>query len=135
MSTHHKITPKNFESEITKVLNDYANEVITEIPEAVETAAKRAKKLLMLYAAGQGIGGKRYKKSFSIDKTESTAYRTTRTLYSTQYQLAHLLERGHAIRSKVYRGSSPAYPHWAPTETEAVKMLNDKIIELIEKGK
>ena len=134
MATHKKITPDNFERELTNILEEYANDVVESVPEAVEDTATRSKKLLMMYAAGKGIGGKKYKKSFSVDKTESTAYRTTRTLYSTQYQLTHLLERGHAIRSKVYRGTSNAYPHWAPAEEEAIKLLNDQIIKDIQKG-
>ena len=58
-------------------------------------------------------------------RTSETAYKLEVTVYSpSRYMLAHLLEKGHAVRGG---GRAPAKPHIAPAEEAGIKQLEADI--------
>jgi hypothetical protein len=63
--------------------------------------------------------GKKYKESFWIYE-EQRGFRKTYTVANKQYQLTHLLERGHLTRNGMSR--TRAFPHWKEAETWAQKL-------------
>lgn len=66
-----------------------------------------------------------YSKSWSIKTTKETSNSLELTVYSPKkYQLAHLLEFGHAKRGG---GRTKAQPHIAPAEEAGIKELEDAI--------
>lgn len=107
---------------IIEGLADYA-EVTTElVKQCVEETSKEVK---------QDISGNAprrtgaYKKSWATKKTGETANSLTMTVHSkNRYQLAHLLEHGHAKRGG---GRVSAIPHIAPAEEKAASTLQGKI--------
>lgn len=128
-----KIKPEQLGQAINEILNEYADEVVDNSKEAVESTAKMAAKTAQAYASRIGRG--RYAKSIKTQITDSTAYGYTVTVHSTQYRIAHLLEHGHTlkIRGKV-RGTTRAFPHFAPAEAMAESMLEQKIKQAIQRS-
>ena len=71
-----------------------------------------------------------YAKSWAVRKTKETSSSLILTVHSrNRYQIAHLLEHGHAKRGG---GRVPAYPHIAPAEQKGVEQLEDEIRKALE---
>lgn len=132
-----KITSANLQEAINDILDEYRDELVTSIPETVDRVAKQGKKLLKAYAQGAGIGGRKYINSFKVVKGTSSAYGASFRLASSEYQLTHLLEKGHAKRNQygTYSGTTRAYPHWSKAEDETEKLLEKEIIKTINQVK
>lgn len=128
-----RIKPEQLGDEIGKILTEYSDDVVRELPDACKDAAKATVKALKANASNIGTG--RYRSSFKSKKTAGDSSQTTYTVYSTRYRVAHLLERGHPIRNqpggRVY-GVSAARPHWAPAEEEGAEALEEAIRKAAE---
>jgi len=133
MSSNIKVNPQNFDDALIKIMDEYADEVCKSIPETVDHVAKQGKKLLKAYATSAGIGGRKYKNSFKVVKGASNAFGASFTLASSEYQLTHLLEKGHAKRNQYgsYSGTTKAYPHWAKAEEDTAKLLENELTKTI----
>lgn len=118
----------NFDKELSKILEEYADNITEGTQKAVEEAAKVAKKEAK---SGSPVGKRgRYQKGWSI-KQKKSRLGVEATVYNrTDYQLTHLLEKGHALRGG---GRSRAIPHIAPAEKNAIKNIT-KAVEKIAKG-
>ena len=118
----------NFDAALSKILEEYADNITEGTQKAVEEAAKVAKKEAK-YGSPVGKRG-RYQKGWSV-KQKKSRLGVVATVYNrTDYQLAHLLEKGHALRGG---GRSRAIPHIAPAEKNAIKNIT-KAVEKIAKG-
>jgi len=107
---------------IMKGLMDYADASSEDVKSAVRKAGSSVKKDIKANAPKKKGA---YSKSWSIKTTKETANSLELTVYSpNKYQLAHLLEFGHAKRGG---GRTRAYPHIAPAEEAAVKQLEEDI--------
>ena len=68
----------------------------------------------------------KYAKSWATKKTGENSHSLEMTVHSkNRYQLAHLLEKGHAKRGG---GRVPGKPHIAPAEENGVQLF-EKLIE------
>ena len=66
-----------------------------------------------------------YAKSWAAKTTKKTANAMEIVVYSrNRYQLAHLLEFGHALRKG---GRTRAFPHIAPAEERAAQILEREV--------
>lgn len=73
-----------------------------------------------------------YQKSWSTKKLKENSNTLVLTVHSrNRYQLAHLLEHGHAKRGG---GRTRAFPHIAPAEADGIKLLEEKIKRSIRNG-
>lgn len=97
-------------NEITRVLQDFTDEVEDDLEDAKSDIAKQA--VSKLRVAGSFKGSK-YRKGWT-KKKQGTAY----VVYNrTDGQLTHLLEFGHALRRGGRSiGSTRAFEHIAPVE-------------------
>lgn len=129
MSTR-KVTPEQLEAAVAEILEDYAEQVAVDTKEAVQQTGKAAVKVAQAYA--QRIGRGRYAKSIKLKTTDSNSFSTTVVIHSTQYRIAHLLEHGHVVKAHGrIVGTARAFPHFAPAEAQAEKMLEQKIKKAI----
>ena len=114
-------------SEIMKGLTEYVDLADTEMKKAVKKTATSVKKEISANAPKRT--GK-YAKSWTAKKTKENSHSLEMTVHSkNRYQLAHLLEKGHAKRGG---GRVSGRPHIAPAEENEVQMLENLIKEALE---
>ena len=126
-SNRIKVDPAGFEKALTGMIEEYSNEVVRAMPDAVKKAAKTCVKELKSSAAAK-FGGSKYKNSFKKENTNKSTTIPEITVYSTLPGLPHLLEHGHVKKNQygVY-GVTQARPHWAPAEEAAIEELENEI--------
>ena len=108
--------------EIMKGLTDYADLADTSMKKAVRKTAKFVKDEISANAPKR-TGA--YAKSWTAKKTKENSHSLEMTVHSkNRYQLAHLLEKGHAKRSG---GRVSGKPHIAPAEETGVQLLEHLI--------
>ena len=113
--------------EIMKGLKEYADLATDEMKAAVKDAGKLAKEEIA-ETAPKDTG--KYAKSWTSKVTAESSDNIKVTVYSPKkYQLAHLLEHGHAKRGG---GRTKARPHIAPAEEKAEKKLEEDIKRALE---
>jgi hypothetical protein len=116
------VTIDNLADEIMKGLKEYADIVTDDLKKSVRKAGNAVRKEIAA-SAPKDTGA--YAKSWSVKKTKETSNSLELTVHSkNRYQLAHLLEYGHAKRGG---GRVSARPHIAPAEESAVKELENDI--------
>ena len=111
-------------AEITAVLKEYTGAVMDGIDKAVETCGKGMRK--EIERASPTRTGK-YAKGWRCKITDSgRGNKSARVHNKTDYQLTHLLEKGHKKRGG--KGRVKAYVHIAP----AAKKWTEKFEQLCE---
>lgn len=107
---------------IMQGLTDYADAQSKMVKQSVKDVSKEVKKEISANAPKR-TGA--YKKSWATKKTKETSNSLTMTVHSkNRYQIAHLLEHGHAKRGG---GRVAAIPHIAPAEEHGATLLQQKI--------
>lgn len=108
--------------EIMKGLTEYADLAAEDLKKAVKTAGNEVKKDIQA-SAPKDTGT--YGKSWTVKKVSESSNSIELVVHSkNHYQLAHLLEFGHAKRGG---GRVPGKAHIAPAEEAAVEKLERKI--------
>ncbi len=112
----------NLADEIMKGLKEYADLASDDVKKAVRKAGNTVRKEIS--ASAPSDTGK-YAKSWTVKKTKETSNSLEVTVHSkNRYQLAHLLEHGHAKRGG---GRVAARPHIAGAEQSAIETLESEI--------
>lgn len=111
---------------IMEGLTEYANLATDDMKKAVRKAGNTARKEI---AANAPKDTGAYGKSWSVKTTKENSNALEVTVHSkNRYQLAHLLEHGHAKRGG---GRISAQPHIAPAEEAAAEQLEREIEEAL----
>ena len=114
---------------VMKELNEYADVACDEMKEAVKSAGTLVKNQIKT-TAPKSTGA--YAKSWSVKNTRETSRSLEVTVYSrNRYQLAHLLEYGHAKRGG---GRVPGRSHVAPAEQAGIDQLEKDIERSLRHG-
>ena len=114
---------------VMKGLKEYAQLAADDLKEDVKKAGKTVKQQIESTAPRKT--GK-YAKSWTVKKTKETSDSIQVVVHSkNRYQLAHLLERGHAKRGG---GRTRAFPHIAPAEQAGTEQLLKDIARDLRKG-
>ena len=118
----------DIEKAIKDILQDYSVEVAKAAEEAITEVTKEATKKLKQTSPGKG----RYAKGWT-SKVEKTAVAVDAVVYGKTgtYQIAHLLEHGHARRGG--GRNVDAIVHIKPVEEWAVKKVETRIREKVER--
>ena len=107
---------------IMEGMEEYARLAAEDMKKAVRKAGAEAKKDIQ---AGAPVKTGEYKKSRTVKTTKNTADAMEVVVHSrNRYQLAHLLEFGHALRKG---GRTRAFPHIAPAEERAAQILEQEV--------
>lgn len=124
-----KVSIGNFSAEIMHQLDEYKDLTTDGVKAAVKKAGTTVRKEIKATAPND-TGA--YAKSWSVKTTRETANALEVTVHSrNRYQLAHLLEFGHATRNG---GRVPAQPHIAAAEEVGIKELETEIERCIRNG-
>ena len=122
MSNGVKCSIDGLADAIMEVLKEYSNLASSEVKGAVRKAGKLVKDEI---AANAPKKTGAYSKSWSVKATKETSESLELVVYSkNRYQIAHLLEHGHAKRGG---GRTKASVHIAPAEEVGAKQLEDDI--------
>lgn len=117
-----RISIDQMASVIMEGLQDYADLATDDLNAAVKKAGTTVRK--QIQATAPSDTGK-YAKSWSVKKTKETSNSLEVTVYSkNRYQLAHLLEFGHAKRGG---GRVAGRAHIAPAEQAGIEELEKEI--------
>lgn len=107
---------------IMEGLKEYADVTADTVKDALKDSAKTVKKEIQ---AESPVRTGRYKKSWTTKKTKETSNSLIITVHSKdRYQIAHLLEHGHAKRGG---GRVAGKEHIAPAEEKGKRELLEKI--------
>ena len=107
---------------IMEGLQEYADLATDDMKAAVKKAGNEAKKDIQ---ANAPVKTGAYKKSWTVKTTKETSNAMEVVVHSkNRYQLAHLLEFGHAKRGG---GRTRAFPHIAPANQRAAELLESEV--------
>lgn len=107
---------------IMEGMEEYARLAAEDMKKAMKKAGAEAKKDIQ---AGAPVKTGAYKKSWTVKTTKNTADAMEVVVHSrNRYQLAHLLEFGHALRKG---GRTRAFLHIAPAEERAAQILEREV--------
>ena len=119
-----KCTIDNLAKTIMEGLQEYADVASEDVKTAVRKAGKNVKTEISANAPKR-TGA--YAKSWAVKTEKETAHSLEVVVHSkNRYQIAHLLEHGHAKRGG---GRVAGIPHIAPAEEKAVKQLEEDIMK------
>jgi BMFP domain-containing protein YqiC len=123
-----KVSIDQLEDAIIKELEEYASLASDDLKDAVRKTAKDVRTDIRDSAP---VRTGKYKRSWSVKKVSETADSINLVVHSrNRYQIAHLLEHGHAKRGG---GRVAAMPHIAPAEQKGNEEL-EKLIKQKLKG-
>ena len=112
---------------IMEGLQEYADLSTEELKKAVRKAGNQAKNDVQ---ANAPVKTGAYKKSWATKVTKETSNAMEIVVYSkNRYQLAHLLEFGHALRQG---GRTRALAHIAPAEAKAAETLEREVEKALQ---
>lgn len=106
-------------TEIEKTVTKYIDDVTTDAKDLAKTFAKKGAKAVGKEAAGKGWGENTgYNEGWS-STFEEDRFSAVGIIHNKKVPgLAHLLEKGHALRQG---GRTKAYPHIAPVEEKLIE--------------
>ena len=114
---------------VIKELEDYADTTTDDVKAAVKKAADTVKKEI---SATAPVRTGKYAKSWATKTTAENSHALEITVHSrNRYQLAHLLEHGHAKRGG---DRVAARPHIAAAEEHGIEELEREIERSIRNG-
>ena len=129
-----KVGVIDLEAALKEILDKFGDECYTVLGTAVDQVADEA--VTMLQTGGSYGGTGAYNRDWRADDDTVGRFSKKKIVHNADhYRLAHLLEKGHAIRNGTGRtyGSTRAFPHIKPTEEWVKQELPRKVEELITK--
>lgn len=119
---------------ISKALEDYKNVTMDDLKKIAKSAAKTVKEDIITNAPRKT--GK-YKDSWVVKTVTDTSSKIELVVFSKdRYMIAHLLEKGHAMRrgGRTIGNPVPGKPHIKPAEEKGVAQFERDIEAALQKG-
>ncbi len=122
-----KISISQLSAAVMEAVREYADTATEEVKQAVTETGDTVRDEIRQNAP-KDTG--RYARSWTVKKIKETSQSLTVTVHSKDhYQLAHLLEFGHAKRGG---GRVAAQPHIAQAEEHGIEQLEEKLRKALE---
>lgn len=127
-----RVKANEFGAQIAKILNTYADDVHEGVRRAAVEVAKAAVKEIKTAAP---VNTGHYRKGWTQSAENINRLSFSAIVHNrTDYQLTHLLEKGHALRrGGRTTGQVKARPHIARAEEHAIENMR-KAVEALAKG-
>ena len=123
----NKVSVSELADAVMEGLVEYAELATEDMKAAVKKAGQTVRKEIQ---AGAPVKTGAYRKSWAVKTTRETSSFMEVTVHSrNRYQLAHLLEFGHAKRGG---GRVSGSPHIAPAEEKGIRQLEEEIRKVLE---
>jgi hypothetical protein len=123
----------DFTKQLTDALQEYSKTSETGIQSAIDDVCKEARKKLS--STSPTGHRKKYKRGWKVTIVERPGYYKAH-IHNRQYQLTHLLEKGHKtnLKSGKYgkQSRSSARPHIRSVEQWAIKEVEKRIKEVLQ---
>lgn len=114
----------NLEAEISKILEEYGENLSDHVKEAAKEVAKKGAKAVKANAKTTFNGTGKYASGWT-SKAETNQYSAQGIIYNrTTPGLPHLLEHGHAKRGG---GRTDGREHIRPVEEEVIRLFEEAI--------
>ena len=110
-------------NQIANIMREYSNVTQHQVNDIAEQVAKRGALKLKTAGSFENVTGD-YRKGWRAKKVNGKWV----VHNATDYQLTHLLEKGHALANG---GRAKAYPHIKPVEQELIEEFEREIRELL----
>lgn len=124
-----RVSVEGLSAAVMDCLEDYKDVIVDDMKDAVKKSAKTVQSEI---SANAPVRTGKYARSWATKTTNESAERLEVTVHSrNRYQLAHLLEHGHAKRNG---GRVGAQVHIAPAEEKGIKELEQAIERSIARG-
>lgn len=118
-----KCKPEQLPDVIKAILDEYADDIIGNMPEITERIGKDGVKAVKA-GAKANFNGHRYAAGWKLDVDHQRLY-TTATIYNAKLPgLPHLLEHGHAMRNG---GRVSGKAHIAPVEKTLITKFEKEV--------
>lgn len=117
--------------DIKEILDEYSQDVQEGITNATIEVANEGKDRLRKHEGTYEIHTGKYNKGWKV-KTETGKGYISCTIHNTQYQLTHLLEKGHIKRNG--KGKTRAFVHIAPVEKKCITEYTNDVENIIKNG-
>lgn len=130
------IGPNDFTPYLKALLDEYGDEVFHAVVSSAEKTGKESRNKLRTAGGFKNITG-RYRKGWRVEltKTRLSAYATVYN--ATDYQLTHLLEKGHDVKNRKTGpviGSAGEFPHISTVNDWAIEQFELELAMAIERG-
>lgn len=129
MADNIKCSADNLGATISAALAGFTDAVIDGTKAAVKATAAECCEGIKADSPVRKKGGGKYKRGWKVQTAETPLSVTCTVHNSTDYQLTHLLENGHAKRNG---GRVEAIVHIKPNEEKANAAVEKRIREVIE---
>ena len=127
-----KITLDNLGQAVQQILNEYSDEVSSNLDEITKKVGKKGAELLKAESLRDFPNSKKHKKRYGqtwTSKAEVGRLYTRVTIYNRQAGLPHLLENGHALVAGGRRlGSVAGREHIAPVAERIEQQYEKEVI-------
>lgn len=123
------ITPDMLAETIKSTVKDFEDHICTGVAETTLNVAYAGAQAVNTMAASQGFHGRKYKRSWHVKTQNMSRVHARAVICSTQYRVAHLLEKDHPVgwRGAWYSGR----PHIAPVDEVIAKEYVEECEKII----
>lgn len=123
-----RVKPGDFADAISKILEEYHNELDQDVGKAVQSVAKAGAKQLKANSRSSFGGTGRYASGWTVTKEKDRILHTS-VIHNRLPGLPHLLEHGHAKRGG---GRTEGTTHIAPVEQAVIEQFEKELTNAIQ---